>query len=78
MAAKTMTHRKAYPCSEPIRDATVILPGPKTTEAMIKPGPRVFINTFSFFSIAFMNNLKNKNRKSNRKTFFLFIRNQMK
>jgi hypothetical protein len=36
----TITHRKAYPYSEPILEATVMLPGPNTVAAMIKPGPR--------------------------------------
>ncbi len=39
MAAITITQRKAYPFSDPILDATVMLPGPRTTEAIIKPGP---------------------------------------
>jgi len=43
MAANIITQRKEKPCSEPILDATVMLPGPKTTEAIIKPGPNDLI-----------------------------------
>src|SRR5690554_3792823 len=51
--ARMITHKKAYPCSDPIREDTVILPGPNTTEAMIKPGPIDFINFFikQFFGL---------------------------
>jgi hypothetical protein len=38
--AMTITQRKAYPYSEPILEATVMLPGPSTVAAMINPGPR--------------------------------------
>jgi hypothetical protein len=39
MVASKMTHRNAYPYSDPILEATVMLPGPKTTDAMMNPGP---------------------------------------
>jgi hypothetical protein len=37
--ASTITQRNEYPYSEPILEATVMLPGPNTTDAIISPGP---------------------------------------
>ena len=68
-AAKTITQRKEFPCSEPILEATVILPGPKTTEAMIKPGPNDFRNSFIRIKMKSFYALKSNIRFINRNNY---------
>jgi hypothetical protein len=52
--AIAITQRKAYPYSEPILEATVMLPGPNTVAAMIKPGPADLKKALIFTAIKYI------------------------
>ena len=51
IAARTTTQIKIYPYWEPILEDTAILPGPRTTDAVINPGPKALMNFFKRWTL---------------------------